>query len=161
MVEVYYIDIAREKRNTTGAKAPADISEICKRNRYHRVVMPMFPKERSKMLQKLWLITVCVYYWWKIMNALSRGCVMLYQHPQYGVRIAEKMIPFIKKRKQCKFVCVIHDLESLRGGIKGIVKENSKTNEIADDILLRHMGCLICHNEHMQDYLVNPRVLSK
>lgn len=155
MTEVYYIDIDREKRNTSGAKAPDDIAEICRRNGYHRVVMPVFPKKRPKIVQKLWLLTVCVYHWWKVIGVISNGCVVLYQHPQYGVRIAEKMIPFIKKRKQCKFVCVIHDLESLRGGIKEVIKGNSKTYEIADDILLRHMDCLICHNNHMRDYLIS------
>lgn len=50
MVEVYYIDVAREKRNMTGAKVTDDIAEICKRNGDHRVVMPMFPRERSKTL---------------------------------------------------------------------------------------------------------------
>lgn len=155
MVKVYYIDIAREKRNTAGAKAPDDIAEICKKNGYHRVVMPMYPREKSKVMQKLWLLTVCVYNWWKMTGILSQNCVVLYQHPQYGVRIAEKMIPLIKKKKQCKFVCVIHDLESLRGGIQGVIKENTKTNKIADDILLQHMDCLICHNEHMRDYLIS------
>ena len=155
MVEVYYIDVAREKRNTAGAKAPDDIAEICKRNGYHRVVMPMFPRERSKTQQKLWLMTICVYHWWKVIRILPQQCVVLYQHPQYGVRVAKKMISLIKKKRQCKFVCVIHDLESLRGGIKGVIKENIKTNIIADDVLLQQMDCLICHNEHMRDYLIS------
>lgn len=154
MNRVFYIDIERKKRNTAGAKAPDDIAEICGSCGYKKLAMPLFPNAKPKPIQKLWLLTVCVYHWWRAMKILPSGSTVLYQHPQYGVRVAEKMIPLIKKRKQCKFICIIHDLETLRGGIAGVIKDNRRTNEIAEDILLRHMDCLICHNEHMRDYLI-------
>lgn len=154
MSEIYYIDTERKKRNTAGAKAPDDIAELCRRCGYRRIAMPLFPSSKPKLMQKLWLLTVCVYRWLEVMKLLPEGCIVLYQHPQYGIRVAEKMISFIKKRKKCRFICIIHDLESLRGGISGVIKENKRRNEVADNILLRHMDCLICHNERMRQYLI-------
>ena len=155
MSKIYYINIKRKKRNTAGAKAPDDIAEICRRAGYHQIEMPLFPGEKGKVYRKLWLLTVCVFYWCKAMLSIQQGATVIYQHPQYGVRIEEKFIPLMQKLKKCKFVGVIHDLESLRGGIRGIIKENQQTNYIADDILLKHMDCLICHNRFMKNYLIS------
>lgn len=154
MNKIYYIDLDREKRNTAGAKAPDDIAELCRRGGYHRISMPLYPRDKSKLIQKIWLLTVCTCNWWRIMHCVEEDSIIIYQHPQYGVRIAEKMIPMVQRKRNCKFVTVVHDLESLRGGIEGVIKNNSRTNKLADSILLRHMDCLICHNEKMKDYLV-------
>lgn len=32
------------------------------------------------------------------------------------------MIPMVQRKRNCKFVTVVHDLESLRGGIEGVIK---------------------------------------
>lgn len=139
MNKIYYIDLDREKRNTAGAKAPDDIAELCRRGGYHRISMPLYPRDKSKLIQKIWLLTVCTCNWWRIMHCVEEDSIIIYQHPQYGVRIAEKMIPMVQRKRNCKFVTVVHDLESLRGGIEGVIKNNSRTNKLADSILLRHI----------------------
>lgn len=154
-MSIYYIDIKRKSRNTAGAKAPNDIAELCRKFGYRRIAMPAYPQEKPGLYQKLWLLTVCIFYWYKVMTVIPCDSVVLYQHPQYGIRVANKMIPLIKRRKNCKFICIIHDLESLRGGIQGVVKDNKRTNYIADDVLLRQMDSLICHNKYMKEYLIS------
>ena len=69
----YYIDIGRKKRNTAGAKAPRDISEICRQRGMHRFRMPMLPTECCKLYQKLWILIVGTYYWWKLEHMVSEG----------------------------------------------------------------------------------------
>lgn len=150
----YYIDRSLKKRNTAGAKAPADIAEICSKMGMKRFAMPMFPEKKSKVYQKLWLFLAGSYYWIKLGLKVKKGDRILYQHPMYGNRLALKMIPGIRKYKSCKFIVLIHDLESLRKGIEGVIKNNEKTNYIADNLLLEQFDYVICHNEHMKKYLI-------
>lgn len=149
---IYHIAVKKEKKNTAGAKAPDDISNLCDRRGYVRFEMPQMPK--NKYYRKMWLAFVCIKYWKKLEKTTKAGDVVIFQHPMYGNRVSEKMIPRIKK-KGVKFVVLIHDLESLRKGISGVIKENVKTNEIADNLLLKHFDAIICHNEHMRQYMVS------
>ena len=157
----YYIDRDRRKRNTAGAKAPADISKICEKKGMKCFPMPLFPEEKNKIYQKCWLLVVGYFYWFKLYAILKSGDRVIYQHPMYANRIALKMIPKIQKKKQCKFVVVIHDLESLRKGINGLIKNNEKTNYIADNLLLDKFDYIICHNKYMKKYLMNQGIQEK
>jgi len=153
-MKIYYIDINREKRNTAGAKAPDDIAKLCQENGYERIEVSAFPAKKSRIYQVIWLLFICTFEWKNISKNIDSDSIIIYQHPSYGKRIAEKMIPKIQRKKNCKFIAVIHDLESLRGGIKGVIEKNSKTNEIGDNILLKHFDIIICHNMNMKQYLV-------
>ena len=150
----FYIDRIRKNRNTAGAKAPADISKICENMGMSCFPMPMFPEKRSKLYQKIWLTIVCGFYWMKLMHSVHEGERVIYQHPMYGNRVALKMIPIIRKWKSCKFIVLIHDLESLRKGIEGVIHNNEKTNMLADNLLLNQFDYVICHNEYMKQYLI-------
>lgn len=149
----YYINLKRNKTNTAGAKAPDDINEICRQLGMKSFEVPAFPQGKHKIYQKLWLLTAASSWWLKLERTVCQDDVIIYQHPMYGTRIAEKMIPRIRRKKKCKFIAVIHDLESLRRGIKGVVTDNFKTNMIADNNLLKKFNKVICHNESMKAYL--------
>ena len=153
-MNIYYISEKRDKRNTAGAKAPSDISEICKKLGYNEFIMPRFPSGKNKFYQKAWLLFGGTYNWLRLMNTIEPGSIVIYQHPMYGNRLMEKMIPLIQKKKNVKFIVVIHDLESLRGGISGVIERSAKTNDIADNALLKKFDGVICHNEHMRRYLI-------
>ncbi len=150
----YYIDRIRKKENTAGDKAPADIARICESMGMKRFEMPIFPENRGKLYQKLWIIVICMWCWIRLIILLRPSDVVFYQHPMYGNRILKEMIPRIKKRKKCKFVAVIHDLESLRKGVEGLKADNRKTNQIADGVLLKYFDKIICHNKYMKQYLM-------
>lgn len=152
---IFYIDLDREKRNTAGAKAPDDIAALCAESGFERFVVPNFPTGKNKVFQKIWLATICTGWWSKIGKNVHECDVVLFQHPMYGKRVAMKMIPRIKNRSRCKFVAIVHDLESLRGGIEGIVNKNAKTNKIGDSGLLKCFDAIICHNEHMKQYMIS------
>lgn len=153
--QIYYIDINRIKRNTAGSKAKDDIADICKKNGYIRVVLPTFPDKGSKIYKKLWLCIICPINWIKLYFKIPKDAIVLYQHPMYGNRYTNKCVPILKKRKNIKFIAVVHDLESLRQGIAGVIENNTKTNEIADNMLLKKMDYVICHNEKMKKYLID------
>lgn len=155
MNKVYYISTEKSNRNTAGKKAPDDISEICRRNGYECIEAPLFPSKKNVVLQKLWLLFVCTAWWMKLGKLVKANDIVIYQHPSYGTRVAIKMINRIKQKKECKFVVIIHDLESLRQGIDGVIKDNKKTNNLGDNNLLKLFDAVICHNKKMKEYLVS------
>ena len=152
---IYYIDEEREKRNTAGAKAPDDIAELCRRAGYTRIILPYLPIRESTLKQKVWLFVTCERFWRKVMKTVNEGDIVIFQHPTYGKRSSIRHIPAIKEKKKCRFIAVIHDLESLRGGIQGVFKDNKKSNMLGDTVLLQQFDAIICHNEHMKEYMVS------
>lgn len=151
---VYYIDCDREKRNSAGAKAPDDIAKLCENRGYARFVTPAFPEHKSKLYKKVWLVFNCKSWWVKLEKKLTDGDTVIYQHPSYGKSVAASMIKRIKSKKDVRFVAVIHDLESLRGGIQGVIKENTSLHQFGDHELLMCFDRIICHNEHMKEYMI-------
>lgn len=152
---IFFIDLDREKRNTAGAKAPDDVSKICLDRGYKRFVVPNFPFEKGKIGQKIWLLTVCFGWWKKLERQVSENDIILMQHPLYGKRAAKQMIPKIREKKKCKFIAIIHDLESLRGGIAGVIVQNKKTEQFGDNNLLKEFDAIICHNDSMKQYMID------
>lgn len=158
MSRIYSIDQQTSGDNHAGAKAPADVSEICR-----SMGMESFPfptqkyaiphGKKEEVLGKVWLLKTCSERWKKLERLVEDGDVVLVQHPLYGTRAALHYIPEIKEKKKCRFVVLIHDLESLRSGISGLYAKSEKTAELSDNELLRHFDMIICHNEHMKAWL--------
>lgn len=151
---VFYIEQKKHKRNTAGAKAPEDIATLCHMRGYTKVEFMRYPKGKSVLYQKIWVQLVGNYQWRKLLRMVHVDDVVIFQHPSYGKRTAMKWIRRIQKQKKCKFIALIHDLESLRGGIAGILETNEKANEIGDNHLLKCFDVIICHNESMKQYLL-------
>ncbi len=150
----YYVAVNRKKRNTAGSKAPDDINELCRRNGMTRLEMPEFPAQKNKIYKKLWLIGTVPVRLRRICSRLEKGDVILYQHPMYGYRVWGKYVPKMQK-KGIKCIALIHDLESLRKGIAGLINDNKRTNAYADCELLKKFDRVICHNRSMKEYLIS------
>ena len=147
---------AKVHRKNAGSKAPGDIAEICRGLDMSPLFFRPFPRDAvSRLYMKLWLLTVGTIPWFRVYKSVHHGDRILFQHPLYGNRLVNRVIPFIKKRKGCRFIVLIHDLESLRKGI-GVTytKEKEQTNYIADDILLKQFDVIICHNPVMREHLI-------
>lgn len=151
---VCYLDFSRQQRNTAGNKAPDDVARLCAEAGYRRVELPAFPMERSFLYQRLWLLTVCPLSWLKLARQIPDGSVLVYQHPMYGKPVVRRMLPWLKRKRSLRLIALVHDLESLRGGIAGVVKQRRHEDRAMDQDLLREMDAIICHNGHMRNYLV-------
>lgn len=151
---VYYLEYETGKRNTAGFKAPDDVYKICRQAGFHKVFMPEFPREKGRLYGRIWLLTVGTWHWLKLGKQVPKGAIVICQHPQPGRRLTLRFVSHYKK-KGIRFVALIHDLESLRGGIQGVVSENRKTNEIGDNQMLKQFDVVICHNKYMRKYLVS------
>ena len=158
---VYYIDFERKKRATAGAKAPGDINRICRKQGFRSFSMPAMPQDKPQFLQKLWLLTVCPLSWMKSSRKIRKNDVIIYQHPMYGARVTARMIPYIKKKKGCRFIALIHDLETLRGGIEGVIEGSTKTYQVNDRRILPLFDHIICHNASMKKALVEQGIAAE
>ena len=150
----YILNRRSNGQQTAGSKAPGDILRIAGQMGMRTFDMPAFPEKQPKLIQKLWLLTVPAFRMQKLGHQLEAGDIVLYQHPMYANRVMLRLIPAIRKRKKAAFVALIHDLESLRGGISGIKQVNEETYRIADNQLLAAFDVVICHNSRMRDYLI-------
>lgn len=152
---VYYVYIDVYKRNTAGLKAPADIAAICDQNGFKRFTIPPYPGGMGFIKSRIWLARTMADYISRMYKTLQPGDVMLLQNLKYGSKPLSKAIPLIRKKRKCRFVILIHDLESLRMGIDGCVKTDIKKSRYADREFLQVFDRIISHNRHMTDYLVN------
>jgi hypothetical protein len=90
----------------------------------------------------------------RVERIVSKGDVVIYQHPAYGNRVTAHFISRIQKKKECRFLALIHDLESLRGGIQGFTNISEKTSCFSDNELLKLFDGVLCHNDRMKEYMV-------
>lgn len=150
---IFYIDEIRNKKNTAGAKAPSDIIELCKKRGYIPFGFAQLPHNKCNLYKKIWVQLYCNRQWNKLYKKMACGDILIFQHPSYGQRTSIKWIKKIASRG-CKTIALIHDLESLRGGISGII-HTSKSNNIGDSELLRCFSYVICHNSSMKKYMIS------
>ena len=151
---LYYIKIKQKKRETAGFKAPDDINRICEQMGMRPVLFPRFPSHYSKLRKRLWLYTAVPLRWLKLLLRVKRGSIVFYQHPMYANKLITPMVRLIRRVKKCRFVALIHDLESLRKGIGGVVDYKQEREEYSDSVLLKAFDRVICHNSSMGRYLL-------
>ncbi len=157
----YYIDYDREKWNSAGVKAPRDIADICKSKGFRRVCMPYFSPKLPSVIRLVLYFFALPYKWAQLSHSIGYNDIVVYQHPMYSTRIsvyedhlARFFISRMQKKKGCKFIAVVHDLESLRGGIQGLIRKGKANSEFADFVLLKQFDEIICHNKYMKEYLI-------
>lgn len=150
----YYIRIKPRKRETAGFKAPEDVNRICEKMGMKNVDFPRFPNDYGKLRKRLWLYTVVPMHWLKLLLRVKRGSTVFFQHPMYANKLITPMVKLIRRVKKCRFVALIHDLESLRKGIGGVVNYNQNREEYSDSVMLDAFDKIICHNASMKAYMV-------
>ncbi len=155
MSQIYHFAYRKKKKNTAGSKAPEDVTKICNNLGFQEIEMPMPPEKKNKIRIKIWLLTTVFRTWNRTYRRITENSILIFQHPSYGMRLSFKYLKKLKDKKHCKLIVLIHDLESLRGGIAGVMEINRKTNEIGDHEFLKLFDAVICHNEHMRQYLVS------
>lgn len=151
---VYYINYEKNQENNAGNKAPDDIARICQELKYTEFTVPALPKGLGSFKSRLWILLNAPSWWRKLEKIVTENDTVIYQHPMYGSRLALQKVKEIKEKKRCKFVAIIHDLESLRNGVEGEYTVNARTSDIADNQLLKLFDKIICHNNRMVDYLI-------
>ena len=153
---IYYIYVDRSgQKNTASMKASSDISELCRRAGFTRLFLYRAPGTAGFSVKQIRAGLMFLFHWLVILIRLPRNAVVIYQHPTFGSRLTAKLIVLLKRWKHCRFICVIHDLDSLRGGVRKVSSRKKRDYQFMDTTLLRCFDCLICHNTQMKQYLIN------
>lgn len=148
---IYYIGLEDVSRNTAGAKAPADIKELCRKRGYSLAKLTQ-PSGQNELVQKVARFQSASKLWNQLKKETKSGDAVIYQHPTFGWRNARPAVIEMQKRG-VRFIALIHDIETIRGGIAGVVNANSSMLE-AEAQLLPLFDAVICHNEKMRQYLL-------
>lgn len=152
---IYYLNYKKNQENNAGNKAPDDIAMICHQLKFTEFSVPALPNGLNPLKARLWILMNAPSWWRRLEKVVTPKDTVIYQHPMYGARLALKKVKQIKEKKRCKFVAIIHDLESLRNGVEGEYTVKTSTSDIADNQLLKLFDKIVCHNERMIDYLVS------
>ncbi len=151
---IYYTGLDNQMRQTAGAKAPSDIQELCRRRGYTFLPVPITSEKLPHFFQLVQKYLDARKYWQNTVNTLGAGDVLIYQHRLYVSRLLPNYIEKIKQ-KGIRLILVIHDLETLRKGIEGVVKADESLNTLLEGTIFRQFDAVICHNEKMKAYLLS------
>ena len=156
-MNINYLDENLKGSYTAGFKAPSDIAAICQKMGYNRIEMPYIKHYKNKLLYKAETLIKFIIFWNKLLITLPNDSILIYQHPTLGKKIAAKYLSKLNKRKNRKVICLIHDLEFLRGTVEGVnyISEKYKAQELK---LLNSMDYIICHNDRMRKLLIEKGI---
>lgn len=150
----YIITIPEKKDFTAASKARDDAETIAVKQGY---IPFSFKGERSaerNPLTALKLIGTTLQNWNKLTHTAEPGSIVLLQYPHYPLKTAfliRRKIQTIRKRKNIRFVFLVHDLNSVRGTMgRGAV--------YSDNYLLKQADRIICHNNSMRELLTKKGI---
>ena len=156
--KVYYINFGNSNdcSKNAGAKAPNDIYTICKNEGMIEIKSPIFPAKKNRIYQKIWALSIYSKWWRRLVNIFHDRDVIIFQYPMHlGPKISFRMLPYVKKNTGCKYVAIVHDLNSLRNGKNEFYRADIEKSKTIENNWLSKFDVLICHNEHMKKYLVD------
>ncbi len=156
---VYSLEYAIKKETHAGYKATSDLSSIFRKEGYVPFNLPVYPDNTGSSLQKCIAVIILNFKLLYLSFIIPNQAFLLYQHPAYGARSLRCQLRWMKRIKGIKSIAVIHDLNSLRGGIVGSLSVKYDYYDFADRVLLKEFDTVICHNEKMRQYLIKQGFL--
>ncbi len=138
------IVVARKDGKQASGKAPSDVSSIA--DDYGFVRLNLNTKGKNKLVK---LLFHCIEVN-KLYKKIDNDSVVLIQNPiWYRALNISSVLKKLKKYKNVKYICLIHDVEELRNSscAKWLKKEFQVMLDVADT--------LIVHNEKMKKYFVD------
>lgn len=136
----YQITEFRLQDYNAGRKAPTDVAEIAVNNGYKALTIVRGTIRCGKQQTDSEWINAC--------NAISNNAIVLVQFPIIDVSGGIYRLVGLKKSKNVKIICVVHDVEVLRRVVSDDYLEQYYMLNICPDIW-------IVHNEKMKKVLVS------
>lgn len=151
-MKLYQIVEIAGNDNHAGTKATADIAQIAERIGF----IPVRIRMRSTALSKMAKLQRQVGYlkdWHLAEKQIEQNATVLLQHPfHYPQLTREKTLRKLKEERHVRYICLVHDVEKLRGfRYNAYYEQEFKT-------MMDLMDVLIVHNDCMADYFVQMGV---
>jgi hypothetical protein len=163
-LRMYYADALNQ---TAGSKATRDCSAILSELGYQHFDVPVYGNR-----SRLWNLSTLVKHVFKLYQLLKPGDQVLLQYPLLGINKWLKYFVRLLRSKDCRTICLLHDLDSLRQVHHAWTLEQEVSRLKAFDLLIVHNGrmkaLLQAHGLDLEmrtlglfDYLVPEPVLQE
>ena len=137
-LRMYYADAVNQ---SAGPKATRDCSAILSELGYRHYDVPIY-SDKHPLLNLLTLLS----YFGKLFLSLRAGDSVLLQYPLLGINKWLKYFAGLLRRKGCRLICLVHDLDALR--------QVHHAWTLAEEVeRLNAFNLVIVHNERMKALL--------
>lgn len=144
-----------KKGETAGSKAPADVFKIAKSLGAKELIFEVVTSHKNVNVTRFFAYFMGKKNWKNVIKTVENDSWIIIQHPNENIMVANRYIDILKEKKQCHFIALVHDLDSVRQSFIYESEMLSKRNNLSDNILLKKCEYVICHNHVMKDYLIN------
>jgi hypothetical protein len=151
MKQCYYISTPISPDNYAGTKARQDIELLAARRGMQRIEFCGSNTANRNLFARVRLIWYGLKNWIMLEKAVEQEALVLFQYPHYPMKsavLARLMMRRIHRKKQVRFIALVHDLNSAR-------RSFGAAAVYSDSVFLRQFDYVVCHNERMRDYLVS------
>lgn len=137
---------------TAATKAHADVERFLLDRGYTRLTVRLHDLSKQTFTDKARRHWQYLQDWLTIYSSVEPNSLLLIQYPlKLNAPLKEQFLKALREKKGVKIVCLIHDLETLRGlAGQGQDCEEQRLDEMSDAI--------VCHNEAMKAYLVESGI---
>ncbi|NLI55328.1 MAG: hypothetical protein GX417_13595 [Clostridiales bacterium] len=145
----YYIATPISPDNFAGTKARLDIEALCERRGMRRIEFAGSNTANRRLSQRILLVRLGLKNWIALKKNVAPSSLVLFQYPHYPMKsavLARFMMRWIRRRKQVRFVALVHDLNAAR-------ETFGKAAQYSDSRFLPQFDYIVCHNERMCRYL--------
>lgn len=136
----YQITEFRTQEYNAGHKAPLDVATIAVDNGYKTLPIVRGTIKNGKKQTQLEWINAC--------NEMSNNSIVLVQFPIVDISGGVNRLNDLKKEKNIKVICVIHDIEILRKNVRKEYMEQYNMLRTFADVW-------IVHNNSMKSFLIS------
>jgi hypothetical protein len=138
----FNIRLNNVRYNHAGSKAVEDCKAILLNTGFKDIEISFVKKAYMMPVNIIKLLCLLALYRVKI----KPGSLILIQYPLLGINKYFKHFANMLKSKQCKLVCIIHDLDSIRS--------DNQNQEVSNEIdALNAYDAVIAHNPSMSNWL--------
>ena len=146
----FNIKLSNVRYNHAGSKAVEDCKSVLLSNGFKDIEIPFVKKAYMMPVNIIKLSCLLAYYKYKIEPA----SLIVVQYPLLGINKYFKHFASLLKSKNCRLVCIIHDLDSIRS--------NDNQQKIKAEIdNLNVYDAVIAHNEAMKSWLLQNGFVGK
>lgn len=149
MADIYYLTERFNNPNFGGIKARNDIDYILNNQNYKPIPIDFCHLNQKSIIGFSKTIYRGLKNWFIINRKITKKSNIFIQYPFGNAKLNTILIKKMKSNRDCKFVAIIHDLQSFQD------KQITRQNEIN---LLSQFDVVICHNKKMKGALIKEGI---
>lgn len=148
----YQIVEYKKNENTAASKAVNDVVVIAEQIGFEKKSIIASSSSNNKIYKIIRQLSYA-FQWIKVYREIPEGSIVLLQHPFRNRQLLRyRLLSELKKKRKVKYVCLVHDVEQLRGYMF------NHHYEVEFSEMLSLANVLIVHNSIMQEFFLEQGV---